>query len=199
MPLAGRRTFDPVAGNGAASFTTFEHPYLTTHFFFLMKTLYLLRHAKSSWNFVELTDQERPLNERGRDDAPRVGKALAERDIRLDLVVASPAVRALTTAVLVARELDYPHDKIVIEPGIYQAEVDELVAIIRALPDVADSVLLTGHNPTITDTVNELSPTPIDEMPTATVVCLRFQCESWEQVKKTNAEFYFVDYVKDKQ
>ena len=163
-----------------------------------MKTLYLLRHAKSSWNFDELTDQERPLNERGRDDAPRVGKALAERGIEMDLVVASPAVRALTTAVLVARELDYPHDKIVIEPDIYQAEVEDLITIIHALPDVANSVLLTGHNPTITDTVNVLSPTPIDEMPTATVVCLRFQCESWEQVKKANAEFYFVDYVKDR-
>ncbi|MBF9221968.1 SixA phosphatase family protein [Hymenobacter ruricola] len=162
-----------------------------------MKTLYLLRHAKSSWSFDELSDQERPLNDRGRDDAPLMGKALAKRRICPDLVVSSPAVRAMSTAVLVAREMQYPHDKIVVEPGIYGSDVDGLLAIIRALPDTAASVLLVGHNPTITETANELSPSPFNEMPTAAVACLRFDTDKWEEVSKANAEFYFYDYPRN--
>ena len=162
-----------------------------------MKTLYLFRHAKSSWSFDELSDQERPLNDRGRDDAPLMGQALAKRHIRPDLLVSSPAVRAMSTAVLVARELEYPHDKIVVETGIYGADSDELLAIIRRLPDTAGSVLLVGHNPTITDTVNELSPSSINEMPTAAVVCLRFDCAHWAEVGKANAEFYFLDHPRN--
>ena len=162
-----------------------------------MKTLYLLRHAKSSWSFDELSDQERPLNDRGRDDAPLMGQALAKRRICPDVLVSSPAVRAMSTAVLVARELRYPHEKIVVEPGIYGAEVDDLLAIIKDLPDAAGSALLVGHNPTITETANVLSPSPLNEMPTAAVVCLRFACDHWAEVSKANAEFYFYDYPRN--
>ena len=163
-----------------------------------MKALYLMRHAKSSWSFDDLTDRERPLNDRGRDDAPRIGQALAKRDIKLDLMVSSPAVRALSTAVLVARELDYPHDKIKVEPTIYEADLDTLLAVVHALPDEANSVLLTGHNPTITDVANYLSPSPLSsEMPTAGIICLHFQAEHWAEVKQTNAEFYFFDCPRD--
>ncbi|WP_035565703.1 SixA phosphatase family protein [Hymenobacter sp. IS2118] len=162
-----------------------------------MKTLYLLRHAKSSWSFDELSDQERPLNDRGRDDAPAMGQALAKRRICPDLVVSSPAVRAMSTAVLVAREMQYPHDKIVVEAGIYGADVDQLLAVIHDLPDAADIVLLVGHNPTITETANALSPNSVNDMPTAAVVCLRFTCEQWSEVGKANAEFYFYDFPRN--
>ena len=162
-----------------------------------MKTLYLLRHAKSSWSFDELSDQERPLNDRGRDDAPAMGQALAKRHICPDAVVSSPAVRAMSTAVLVAREMQFPHDKITVEPGIYGADVDDLLAIIKDLPDGAGSVLLVGHNPTITETANALSPSALNEMPTAAVVCLRFACDHWSEVSKANAEFYFYDYPRN--
>ena len=162
-----------------------------------MKTLYLLRHAKSSWNFDELSDQERPLNDRGRDDAPTMGQALAKRRICPDLVLSSPAVRAMSTAVLVAREMQYAHDKIVVDSGIYGTDVAGLLAVIRALPDAAGAVLLVGHNPTITDTANELSPSMLNEMPTAAVVCLRFACDHWAEVAKANAEFYFYDYPRN--
>lgn len=165
-----------------------------------MKTLYLMRHAKSSWSFDELRDQERPLNDRGREDAPRMGQALVKRDIHPDLLVSSPAVRALSTAVLVARELSYDHDRIQIEPAIYQADLDTLLGVVRALPDTADSVLLTGHNPTLTDVVNYLSPSPLhDEMPTAAIMCLRFAAGTWAEVKRTNAEFYFYDHPRNER
>ncbi len=163
-----------------------------------MKKLYLMRHAKSSWSFDELSDQERPLNDRGRDDAPRIGQALAKRHLALDLLVSSPAVRALSTAVLVARELKYPHDKIVVNPAIYQADLEALLAIIRNLPDTAESVLLTGHNPTFTEVANYLSPSPLSgEMPTAAVISLHFQTDKWADVQPTNAEFYFYDYPRN--
>jgi phosphohistidine phosphatase len=164
-----------------------------------MKTLYLMRHAKSSWSFDELTDQERPLNDRGRADAPHMGQALAKRRLALDLLVSSPAVRALSTAVLVARELDYPRDEIKVEPAIYQADIDTLLGVIRALPDAAGSVLLTGHNPTITDTANYLLPNDglTNEMPTAAVLCLHFKTDHWAEAGPANAEFYFYDYPKN--
>jgi phosphohistidine phosphatase len=163
-----------------------------------MKTLYLMRHAKSSWSFDELTDQERPLNDRGRTDAPHMGQALAKRQLALDLLVSSPAVRAMSTAVLVARELGYPHDKIQVEPSIYQADLDTLLSVIRELPDAAGSVLLTGHNPTITDTANYLLPNNslTHEMPTAAVLCIRFQTDHWAEAGPATAEFYFYDYPK---
>ena len=162
-----------------------------------MKILYLFRHAKSSWSFDDLSDQERPLNDRGRDDAPAMGRALGKRRICPDLVMSSPAVRAMSTAVLIARELQYPSDKISINTGIYGADVDDLLTIIHALPDSAASVLLVGHNPTITETANALSPSAMSEMPTAAVVCLHFECDKWEEVSKLNAEFYFYDYPRN--
>jgi phosphohistidine phosphatase len=163
-----------------------------------MKTLYLMRHAKSSWSFDDLSDRERPLNDRGRDDAPRIGQALAKRQITPSLVVSSPAVRALSTAVLVAREVDYPHDKIRVEPCLYEADLDTVVAVIRELPDEANSALLTGHNPTFTDVVNYLSPSPLSgEMPTAGLMCLRFLVDNWAEISPANAEFYFYEYPKN--
>ena len=162
-----------------------------------MKTLYLMRHAKSSWNFDDLGDQQRPLNDRGRDDAPLMGQALAKRDIRLDLLVSSPAVRAMSTAALVAHELAYPAEKIEVVDAIYEATVPDLLTVVRQLPDAADSVLLVGHNNTLTDFANLLSPSEIPEMPTAAIVCLKFSTDQWAQADRANAEYYFFDKPKN--
>ncbi|MCB2376430.1 histidine phosphatase family protein [Hymenobacter sp. BT635] len=162
-----------------------------------MKTLYLMRHAKSSWNFDDLSDQERPLNDRGRTDAPRMGQALAKRSIHLDLLVSSPAVRAMSTAALVAKELEYPHGQIQIIASIYHAEVPDLVQVVRELPNETQSVLLVGHNPTITDFANVVSPSPLNELPTAAIVCIKFNCANWADIDRHNAEFYFFDYPRN--
>jgi phosphohistidine phosphatase len=162
-----------------------------------MKILYLMRHAKSSWNFDGLSDKERPLNNRGRTDAPHMGQALAQRDIKLDLLASSPAVRALSTAALVAKELNYPPERIQVIPGIYEADAERLVDIVHELPDELESVLLVGHNPTLTDAVNLLSPSGLNEMPTAAVACLHFHADRWADVHHTNAELYFFDYPKN--
>jgi phosphohistidine phosphatase len=163
-----------------------------------MKTLYLMRHAKSSWSFDDLSDRERPLNDRGRDDAPRIGQALAKRHITPGLIVSSPAVRALSTAVLVGREVEYPHDKIQVESALYEADLDTVLAVIRKLPDDVNSALLTGHNPTFTDVANYLSPSPLSgELPTAGLMCLRFLTDYWAEIGPANAEFYFYEYPKN--
>ncbi|QIX61884.1 histidine phosphatase family protein [Hymenobacter lutimineralis] len=162
-----------------------------------MKTLYLMRHAKSSWSFDDLSDHDRPLNDRGRDDAPTMGRALAGRQIQLDLLISSTAVRALSTAALVAKEVQYPHEKIQVEELIYRADPLGLLAIVRAFPDEAESALLVGHNNTITDFANLLSPSPIPEMPTAAVVCLKFSIDRWQDLDRTNAEYYFFDAPKN--
>lgn len=162
-----------------------------------MKVLYLMRHAKSSWSFDDLTDEQRPLNDRGRHDAPHMGQALAKRHIQLDLLVSSPAVRALTTAALVAKEIGYPHERIEVRPEIYHADLQTLLRVVQSCPDQAESVLLVGHNNTLTEFANYLLPTPLsEEMPTAAIVCLHFQTDSWANADRHNAEFYFFDHPK---
>lgn len=162
-----------------------------------MKTLYLMRHAKSSWSFDDLSDKQRPLNDRGRDDAPLMGEALAKRNIRLDLLVSSPAVRAMSTAALVAHELEYPTEKINVIEAIYEATVPDLLTVVRELPDEAESVLLVGHNNTLTEFANLLSPSSIPDMPTAAIVCLKFSTDHWTRVDRANAEYYFFDKPKN--
>lgn len=162
-----------------------------------MKTLYLMRHAKSSWSFDDLSDKQRPLNDRGRDDAPLMGEALKKRDIRLDLLVSSPAVRAMSTAALVAHELEYPPEKIEVIEAIYEASVPDLLTVVRELPDAAESVLLVGHNNTLTEFANLLSPSEIPDMPTAAILCLKFSADQWARVDRANAEYYFFDKPKN--
>src|SRR6516164_4541044 len=98
-----------------------------------MKTLFLVRHAKSSRDDPVLPDKERPLNERGRRDAPRMGERLAKRGVKPDIIVSSPAVRALTTAELIARELDYDLRDIAVDKRLYSASADDLLAVIHEL------------------------------------------------------------------
>ena len=158
-----------------------------------MKILYLMRHAKSSWSFDDLNDHQRPLNSRGRDDAPAMGQALMERNIQVDLLLSSSAVRAISTAALIANEINFPHEKIKVLDTIYRAEVVDLLRVVRECPDTANSVLLVGHNNTITDFANSLSPSQISEMSTGAIVCLHFRTEHWTEIDRANAEFYFYD------
>jgi len=163
-----------------------------------MKTLYLMRHAKSSWSFDDLTDEQRPLNGRGRDDAPLMGQALAKRNIKLDLVLSSGTVRAMTTAALVAKEVEYPPEKLQVRPEIYHADTSTLLSVVRSCPDEAQSVLLVGHNNGISEFANLLAPNSLsEEIPTAGIVCLHIQTDSWATVDRANTEFYFFDRPRD--
>ena len=162
-----------------------------------MKTLYLMRHAKSSWDFPELSDHDRPLNKRGRNDAPLMGQQLLSRDVHFDLILTSTAVRALTTATLVAREVDYDREKMQALAEIYKADRRELIKIIQHVPDNINSLLVVGHNPIISEVANKLSPEAIADIPTAGVVALRFNCNSWLDVSGDNSKLLFFDFPKN--
>ena len=100
-----------------------------------MKTLFLIRHAKSSWEDTALADKDRPLSDRGRRDAPKMGKRLAKRDVKPDLILSSPARRALTTAEIIAKKLDYKRKDIVVEDRLYSGAVHDLLKVIHKLGD----------------------------------------------------------------
>src|SRR5215471_13645034 len=130
-----------------------------------MKTLFLVRHAKSSRDDPALPDKERPLNDRGLRDAPRMGERLANQDVRPDLIMSSPAARALATAELIAKKLDYKRKDIVVDERLYAAHADELLEIVQELSDRLKDVMLFGHNPELTELANRLS-SKITDMPT---------------------------------
>jgi phosphohistidine phosphatase len=146
-----------------------------------MKTLFLVRHAKSSRDDPALPDRERPLNDRGLRDAPRMGKRLAKRDVKPDLIVSSPALRALTTAQLIADEIGYACKRIVADDRLYASSPRDLLSVIRALDKKLERVMLFGHNPEFTDLAHELSA-EIGDMPTCAVAEFRFDTKAWSDV-----------------
>ena len=145
-----------------------------------MKTLLLLRHAKSDWDDQSLSDFDRPLAARGKRDAPRIGKALRNRGRLPDVIVSSPAARAKATieAVVDAAKLIL---EIRFDGVVYGASSPELIKLIRGLPDGTSCALLVGHNPGFEDLVGRLSGAR-ERMPTAALACIEFRLDRWEDV-----------------
>jgi phosphohistidine phosphatase len=160
-----------------------------------MKTLFLVRHAKSSRDDPSLTDRDRPLDDRGMRDAPNMGKRLAKRDVKPDLLVSSPALRALTTAHLIAEEVGYKRKAIVVDDRLYASNADDLLAVIRALDKKLNSVMLFGHNPEFTDLAHRLSSEIID-MPTSAVAKFNFDTKAWSDVGEVQPAKVALDYPK---
>ena len=152
-----------------------------------MKTLLLLRHAKSDWDDTSLRDFDRPLAARGERDAPRIGKALRKRSPTPDLIISSPAVRAKQTieAVMKGAKLNL---EIRFDETVYGASSPELMKLIRRLPDGKSFVLLVGHNPGFEDLVGRLTGSH-ERMPTAALACIEFQIDHWEDVKDGEGKF----------
>ncbi|QCR23752.1 histidine phosphatase family protein [Pontibacter sp. SGAir0037] len=162
-----------------------------------MKTLYIVRHAKSSWEFEDLSDHDRPLNKRGRNDAPLMGQELALKEIKPAIIVSSPAVRAISTASLIAKELEYDADDIRIDERVYGATKEDLLEVVQETPAEANSLMLIGHNDAISEFTNLLSPEPLANLPTAGIAALYFDCESWYDIRRENAQLLFVDFPKN--
>jgi phosphohistidine phosphatase len=148
-----------------------------------MKTLFLVRHAKSSRDDPTLPDKERPLNDRGMRDAPRMGERFAKQGVKLDLILSSPALRALATAELMAKTLDYKVKDIVVDERLYAAAPDDLLEVVHELGDKPRRVMLVGHNPELTDLAHRLSSS-ITDMPTCAVAEFSFDTKSWSKVGK---------------
>ncbi len=148
-----------------------------------MKSLTLIRHAKSSWSSTELKDHDRPLNERGAGDAPKMGEFLAGVGFAPQLFLSSTAVRALATARIIAEAVGVPPESIVKEPDIYHASVAMLVRIIARIDEEKESAVLFGHNPGMGDLANFLVPGHrIAQFPTCAVAHLELGIEHWGEI-----------------
>jgi phosphohistidine phosphatase len=163
-----------------------------------MKTLYVIRHAKSSWDDSNLSDFDRPLNERGKRDAPRMGKRLKEREIAPGLLLSSPAKRAYSTAKRIGEVLNYKKENIKLEEGLYHASDDKILEVVKNIPDKYDVVFILAHNPGLTDFVNLLSDSRdfIENVPTCGVVGFEFRISSWKEINKEKTKRLFFDFPK---
>jgi phosphohistidine phosphatase len=164
-----------------------------------MKTVYLIRHAKSSWEDESLSDFDRPLNERGKIDAPRMGRRLKEKDFAPDLLLSSPAKRAFSTAKRIADVLGYSKEKIKTDQALYHADEDEILNVIRSMNDKNDCIVIFGHNPGLTDFVNTMNHDRkryIDNIPTCGVVAFSFEATTWKQIDFGKGELLFFDFPK---
>ena len=163
-----------------------------------MKTLYVIRHAKSSWDDPTLSDFDRPLDKRGEKDAPEMGKRLKHRQVSPDLLLSSPANRALTTCHVIAEEIGYAKSKIKTDRNLYNAEDAEILRIIQTLDNKYNCAFIFGHNPGLTDFVNLLADADIDNIPTCGVVACALNISSWDEATKKKATVTFFDYPKKK-
>lgn len=161
-----------------------------------MKTLTLVRHAKSSWKHRGLSDRERPLNKRGTRDAPVMGKRVADAGIRPSLMVSSPAVRAWTTAKVFAGELSYPLEFLQREDDLYLASLDNWLDVVAAQDNEFGSLMLFGHNPGLTDFANYLSPRLTHNVPTAGIVSVNIDRDDWLLYERPRTELVLYDYPK---
>lgn len=166
-----------------------------------MKTLFIIRHAKSSWDASNIDDFERPLNDRGKHDAPRMGKRLKEKDIQPTLLLSSPAKRALSTAKRIAKVLKYPKDDIKTDRRLYHADEETMLTIVRELKEKQDVVMIFSHNPGLTEFVNSLmdGELDIDNVPTCGVVAFKLDLDTWKDVDWGKGKLLFFDYPKSKE
>ena len=162
----------------------------------MKRTLFLVRHAKSSRDDVTLPDKERPLADRGKRDAPLMGKRLAKRQVKPDLILTSPARRAISTAGLIAKELNYRAEDIVVDERMYATEADMLLGVIGELSDKLKCVMLFGHNPEFADLAQRLSNEPA-LMPTCAVAQFTFESTPWSSIGSTKPTEVLLDYPKN--
>jgi phosphohistidine phosphatase len=163
-----------------------------------MKTLTLLRHAKSSWGDSALSDRERPLNERGERDAPVMGRRIVEAGIRPSMIISSPAVRAWTTARIVAQEIGYPVEFLQRENELYLASLNTLLDVVCAQDNEFNHLMVVGHNPGLTDFANYLSPGLTNNLPTAGIVSVSLQGDDWKLYDRPASTLLTFDYPKKK-
>ena len=161
-----------------------------------MKRLVLVRHAKSSWKEDGLADRDRPLNRRGKRDAPMLGERLAARGIAPDRIVSSPARRAQRTARVLAAALDYPADAIETAEEIYEASVDTLFHRVRCLDEADQTVVFVGHNPGFTELCNLLTGAQLINLPTCAAALLEFPLPHWSQVAPASGALVWLDTPK---
>lgn len=161
-----------------------------------MKTLYIIRHAKSSWEHEDLHDLERPLTERGKKNALLMGEVLRKYEAFPDEVISSPALRAVATTRILCEELGFDSNKMLIEPDLYFREVEDIIQLLHRRQSRPDKIFITGHNPAFTNLANVLIPGFTEMIPTCGVVAVHFNIESWGLLKIGSGQLAFFEYPK---
>lgn len=164
------------------------------------KLLVLIRHAKSDWSSGATIDYERPLNERGHRDAPMMGMRLLQKSILPDLIIASTAIRAATTARLIAKEIGYAAQDILWQEDLYHCMPPVFENVIEAadINDSINTVFIVAHNPGITDYANEKTAgLHLANMPTCSMVGINLDIDSWQQLREVSGTLNFFDYPKN--
>jgi len=160
-----------------------------------MKTIILVRHAKSSWKDLSLDDFDRPLNKRGKRNAPFMGIKLKERQIMPDLILSSPAKRARKTATAIAKKVGYPKEKIIFNDHMYHSSALYLLDVVRNQDDANETIMLFGHNPGFNDFANILlEQNSVYNIPTTGIYAISFHVDSWEKVREGQGKAVFFDY-----
>jgi phosphohistidine phosphatase len=161
-----------------------------------MKQLFIIRHAKSSWADAGMDDFDRPLNERGKKDAPEMARRLLNKNISIDAFITSTAKRAQQTCKAFAETFEAEKNKIILKPELYLAPAEMFFKVISETDNVFNYIAVFAHNPGITGFANSLTYTRVDDMPTCAVYALHIHTKSWKDFADAKKDFWFFDYPK---
>lgn len=161
-----------------------------------MKQLILIRHAKSDWGNPGLDDFDRPLNERGKKDAPAMAKRLLDRKITIDAFITSPAKRAAKTAGIFAEAFKRGKEEIIFNKELYMAESLTFYKVIEEASDTFTAIAIFSHNNGLTEFANRLAGVRIDNIPTCGIFAVKADCDTWADFREAKKEFWFFDYPK---
>lgn len=161
-----------------------------------MKQLFVIRHAKSDWGDFNLKDFDRPLNKRGHKNAPEMVERFVAKGLKPDVIVTSPALRALTTAKYFADGWQLKAEQLSVNLSIYEADTKTLLQVINEFNDDFDSIALFGHNPGLTNLVNYLTDGQITNMPTCSVAVIEFPFDEWKLISSNTGNLVLFDYPK---
>jgi len=161
-----------------------------------MKTLYIVRHAKSSWESPDSDDLNRPVIENGIKKTKKVIDFLIKENVKVDLIVSSHARRALDTAAFFAKAFNFSLSEIVVNYNIYENDEEDMMSEVYALPNDKNNIMLIGHNPTFTQFANLFLDKKIDFLPTSSVISISFETDRWEKIESSVKSLNFIAFPK---
>lgn len=161
-----------------------------------MKQLLIIRHAKSSWANTNEADFDRPLNDRGRKNAPDMAERILKRNILPDVIISSAAKRTVETSLLMMKQLGLQQQQLIVKQELYLAAPETIMQTILSLDDAWQTAAIIAHNPGVTDFVNTLCEVKVDDMPTCAVYAIQIKTDRWKNFSKAAKAFLFFDYPK---
>lgn len=163
-----------------------------------MKRLFIVRHAKSSWDSPYLSDFDRPLNKRGKRNLPDMANRFSETNFQVDFIISSPAERAWATAKGFAKTLNITHKNFMDDERLYHASTTAIKQVISVADNTHDSIMIFGHNPGLTTLINELSDFNLYNLPTCAICGIEFTFNSWKDILNTKGQKIYYDFPKSR-